>query len=128
MAEDWLVIMQLLLKVHKVIDLPEVYYFYNQLNESSCSNNPTVKKVENCLIALSQIQTCLTLDISKYKDSVNECQCVLWKAMIRAIKGEKNDKTPSIIQVKIRIPIALLYISFKYRSAWEVRCYSWIIF
>lgn len=90
MAEDWLVIMQLLLKAHRVIDLPDVYYCYNQLNAASCSNNPTVKKVENCLMALFQIQSCLALEIIKYKDSVTECQCILWKALIRALYSEKK--------------------------------------
>lgn len=85
MAEDWLVIMQLLLKAHNVIDLPEVYYFYNQLNESSCSNNPTVKKVENCFEAYIYIKKQLETNTLFYAESLNQCYCILWKAMINAI-------------------------------------------
>lgn len=98
MAEDWLVIMQLLLKAHNVIDLPEVYYFYNQLNESSCSNNPTIKKVENCFEAYKTIKQLLSDEEYTYCQSLNHCYCVLWKAMINAIR--KYDRDNIIKRIK----------------------------
>ena len=55
MAEDWLVLCQLVNQCHSIIDLPDVCYFYNVMNEESCSNNPSVEKVEQCMIALENI-------------------------------------------------------------------------
>lgn len=103
MAEDWLVIMQLLLKAHNVIDLPEVYYFYNQLNESSCSNNPTVKKVENCFEALAIIEDSIDKTQSVCIMALGQCRCVLWKALIKTIfTSSDENKLKTIKQYKNR--------------------------
>ncbi len=85
MAEDWLVLLKLLAGSKSIVDLPEVFYFYNQLNEVSCSNNPTVRKIENCLQAMGQICKIKGIEGCGYEKSITTGWCVIWKAMIRGL-------------------------------------------
>lgn len=109
MAEDWLVLCQLVNRCCSIIDLPDVYYCYNVLNENSCSNNPSFEKVEQCLIAqrtmLGQIS-----DRDVYKDSINNAKILLFKAAIRALLGKKKIRT--IISSMRRIKREYTYPSF----------------
>lgn len=89
MAEDWLVLCLLVNKCHTIIDLPNVCYCYNIINENSCSNNPSVEKVEQCFIA----QRCIISQINNsdlYKDSIETAKIVLFKAIIKSLFREKN--------------------------------------
>lgn len=85
MAEDWLVIIQLLLEAKMAIDIPDIYYYYNQLNESSCCNTPSIGKVENCLQAIQHATQLKNLDVKKYVHDIDGASCIIWKAMLRAL-------------------------------------------
>ena len=85
MAEDWLVLLNLLANSKHIIDLPEVFYFYNQLNEGSCSNNPTIGKIENCLQAMEQISKIKGIEDNGYDKSIAAGWCVIWKALVRGL-------------------------------------------
>ena len=84
MAEDWLVLCLLVNRCHSIIDMSDVCYCYNQMNEDSCSNNPSVQKVEQCLIALNKIRVSL-IDVSLYTISIDKGNAVLYKAMINSL-------------------------------------------
>lgn len=87
MAEDWLVLCQLVNQCHSIIDLPDVCYFYNVMNEESCSNNPSVEKVEQCMIALENIIS--SIGLSKlYINSFVISFRILLKAMFLAVLRE----------------------------------------
>lgn len=89
MAEDWLVIVQLLVYATNVIDLEDSYYFYNQMNLNSCSNNPSVKKVENCLYAMKTMCSMDQFKDKLYHKSIETGWCVIWKAMLNAVAHTK---------------------------------------
>lgn len=89
MAEDWLVLCQLVNRCRSIIDLPDVYYCYNVLNENSCSNNPSFEKVEQCFIAQRNILSQIS-DRDAYKDSINNAKILLFKAAIRALLERKE--------------------------------------
>ena len=84
MAEDWLVLCLLVDKCQSIIDMPDVCYYYNQMNEDSCSNNPSVQKVEQCLIALNKIKGSL-IDVSSYTISIDRGNAMLYKALINSL-------------------------------------------
>lgn len=92
MAEDWLVLVELLAISKKIINLPDVFYNYNQLNEASCSNNPTLGKIENCFQALDKICTLEDINNGVYDTFILTGRCVIWKAMIHEIAH----KTPNV--------------------------------
>lgn len=101
MAEDWLVLLKLLAGYKSIIDLPDVFYFYNQLNEVSCSNNPTIEKIENCLQALKHICRIEGIEGGGYEKSITTGRCVIWKAMIRGLIY--NEQTSNGFITKINI-------------------------
>ena len=98
MAEDWLVLCQLVNHCHSIIDLPDVCYCYNVMNEESCSNNPSVEKVKQCMIALENIIS--SIGISKlYINSFVISLRILLRAMFLAVLREAQ----SIKDIKKRM-------------------------
>lgn len=91
MAEDWLVTVQLMNNARSIRDLSDCFYFYNQLNEENCSNNPSVRKVENCLEALELIEDELT-DTKEWENVLRDCHCSLAKTLVNTIL--KSENTP----------------------------------
>lgn len=101
MAEDWLVLLNLLAGAKSVIDLPEIFYFYNQLNEVSCSNNPTIGKIENCLQAMDQICRIKGIVGCGYEKSITTGRCVIWKAMIRGLIINEQTSNDFIMRINM---------------------------
>lgn len=101
MAEDWLVLLNLLAGSKCIIDLPDIFYFYNQQNEVSCSNNPTIGKIENCLQAMDHICRIKGIEGCGYEESITTGRCVIWKAMIRGLIY--NEQTSNDFITKINI-------------------------
>lgn len=98
MAEDWLVLCQLVNQCHSMIDLPDVCYCYNVMNEESCSNNPSVEKVKQCMIALDNIIS--SIGHSKlYINSFVISFRILLKAMFLAVLSEAK----GIMDIKKRM-------------------------
>ena len=91
MAEDWLVLCQLVNRSHCVIDLPDTCYCYNIMNEDSCSNNPSPFKVEQCLYA-QKIITQKIDNTSLNLSSLDAGSVVLYKAMINSLYKENKAK------------------------------------
>lgn len=88
MAEDWLVLCLLVNKCHTIIDLSDACYCYNVVNEDSCSNKPSIEKVEQCFVAQKYIIS--QIDVNLYKDSIEIAKVLLFKAMIKSLFIEKN--------------------------------------
>lgn len=99
MAEDWLVLCLLVDKCHSIIDMPDVCYCYNQMNEDSCSNNPSSEKVIQCFIALYKIVNKLGNSKLYMNSCVNSFQ-VLTKALLMSVLNESN--TPKGFQANFR--------------------------
>ena len=89
MAEDWLVLCQLVSKCHSIIDLSDVCYCYNIMNESSCSNNPSIKKVEQCFIVLDIIWKEQKIK-QLYSESLYRSLCILTKALFSIFLRESQ--------------------------------------
>ncbi len=87
MAEDWLTLCQLVNKCHSIIDLPDVCYCYNILNENSCSNNPSIKKVEQCFIALDIIRKEQNIK-HLYFEALYRSLCILTKSLFSILLRE----------------------------------------
>lgn len=109
MAEDWLVLCLLVNRCQSIIDLSDVCYCYNILNESSCSNNPSFNKVEQCFVAQKYIAKQID-NTDMYKKSMNSAKILLFKAAINALLREK--KLVSIIRTIRRLKREYVYPSF----------------
>lgn len=95
MAEDWLVLCQLVNHCHSIIDLPDVCYCYNVMNEESCSNNPSVEKVEQCMIALENIISSIGISrlyINSFVISLRILLRAMFLAVLREAKSIKDIK------------------------------------
>jgi len=109
MAEDWLVLCQLVNRCKSIIDLSDVCYCYNILNERSCSNNPSFNKVEQCFVAQKYIAKQID-NTDMYNESINSAKILLFKAAINALL--KENKLVSIIETMRRLKREYIYPSF----------------
>lgn len=99
MAEDWLVLCQLVSKCHNIIDLPNVCYCYNKMNEDSCSNNPSIKKVEQCFIVLDIIWKEQNIK-QLYSESLYRSLCILTKSLFSIFIRESQTPKQFIQRTK----------------------------
>lgn len=109
MAEDWLVLSLLVNRCQSIIDLSDVCYCYNISNESSCSNNPSFNKVEQCFVAQKYIAKQID-NTDMYNKSMNSAKILLFKAAINALLREK--KLVSTIRTIRRLKREYVYPSF----------------
>lgn len=108
-GEDWLVLLNVTLMANKVIILPDTFYLYNNVNNSSCTHTLDYKKQFSSLLALVKITDLIKEIGGSYNKPIAAAKCdlgynfyagILLKSF--TVKKEDVEKYTQHLQITMR--------------------------